>query len=88
MDNMTLTTTQQGRLQRAVKDRVNHLLVGVHSLDYKKYSRTYFINIWNGNIQKCKSNTYVNSSCQRLLFDLFNADMKRLETVYTSRTKK
>lgn len=48
MDNMTLTTVQQGRLQRAVKDKVNHLLVGVHSLDYKKYSRTYFINIWNG----------------------------------------
>lgn len=48
MDNMTLTTLQQGRLQRAVKDRVNHLLGGAHSPEYKEYSRTYFINIWNG----------------------------------------
>lgn len=48
MDNMTLTTVQQGRLQRAVKDRVNHLLGGAHSPEYKEYSRTYFINIWNG----------------------------------------
>ena len=46
MDNMTLTTTQQGRLQRAVKDRVNHLLGGSHSKEYKKNSKTYFINIW------------------------------------------
>lgn len=48
MDNMTLTTVQQGRLQRAVKDRVNYLLGGAHSPEYKEYSRTYFINIWNG----------------------------------------
>lgn len=48
MDNMTLTTVQQGRLQRAVKDRVNHLLGGAHSSEYKKYSRMYFVNIWNG----------------------------------------
>ena len=48
MDNMTLTTTQQGRLQRAVRDRVNHLLGGSHSKEYKKNSKTYFINLWNG----------------------------------------
>lgn len=48
MDNMTLTTVQQGRLQRAVKDRVNHLLGGAHSKEYKENSRLYFINIWNG----------------------------------------
>lgn len=48
MDNMTLTTVQQGKLQRAVKDRVNHLLGGVHSLEYKENSRLYFINLWNG----------------------------------------
>lgn len=48
MDNMTLTTVQQGRLQRAVKDRVNHILGGAHSPEYKEYSRMYFINIWNG----------------------------------------
>lgn len=48
MDNMTLTTVQQGRLQRAVKDRVNYLLGGTHSLEYKEWSHTYFINLWNG----------------------------------------
>lgn len=48
MDNMTLTTVQQGRLQRAVKDRVNILLGGAHSQEYRRDSRMYFINIWNG----------------------------------------
>ena len=54
MDNMTLTTVQQGRLQRAVKDRVNHLLGGAHSKEYKDNSRLYFINIWNGLKEKFK----------------------------------
>ena len=48
MDNMTLTTVQQGKLQRAVKDRVNYLLDGAHSKEYKAKSRLYFINLWNG----------------------------------------
>lgn len=48
VSNMTLTTVQQGILQRAVKDRVNHLLGGAHNPDYKKHSRLYFINLWNG----------------------------------------
>ena len=48
MDNMTLTTTQQGRLQRAVKDRVNHLLGGALSKEYKENSKLYFINLWGG----------------------------------------
>ncbi len=48
MDNMTLTTVQQGRLQRAVKDRVNYLLSGAHSKEYKENSKLYFINLWNG----------------------------------------
>lgn len=48
VENMTLTTVQQGSLQRTVKDRVSHLLGGVHSPEYKKHSRLYFINIWNG----------------------------------------
>lgn len=46
--NMTLTTTQQGKLQRAVKNRVRVLLDGAHSQKYKNYSRMYFINLWNG----------------------------------------
>lgn len=48
MDNMTLTTVQQGKLQRAVKDRVNYLLGGAHSQEYRENSRLYFINLWNG----------------------------------------
>ena len=48
MGNMTLTTVQQGRLQRAVKNRVNHLLGGAHSQEYKDNSKLYFINLWNG----------------------------------------
>lgn len=48
MDNMTLTTVQQGKLQRAVKDRVNYLLGGAHSREYKENSKLYFINLWNG----------------------------------------
>lgn len=47
MDNMTLTTVQQGKLQRAVKNRVGHLLGGAHSPEYKENSRMYFINLWN-----------------------------------------
>lgn len=48
MDNMTLTTVQQGKLQRAVKNRVNYLLGGAHSREYKENSKLYFINLWNG----------------------------------------
>lgn len=47
MENMTLSTVQQGKLQRAVKDRVGHLLGGAHSHEYKENSRMYFINLWN-----------------------------------------
>lgn len=54
MDNMTLTTVQQGRLQRVVKDRVNHLLGGAHSKEYKENSKLYFINLWNGLKEKFK----------------------------------
>lgn len=48
IDNMTLTTVQQGKLQRAVKDHVNYLLGGAHSREYKENSKLYFINLWNG----------------------------------------
>lgn len=48
MDNMTLSTRQQQKLYKAAKDRVNHLLGGAHSLEYKKNAKSYFINLWNG----------------------------------------
>lgn len=48
VDNMTLTTRQQQRIYKAAKDRINHLLGGAHSRDYKDNSKSYFINLWNG----------------------------------------
>lgn len=46
MDYMTINTTQQGKLQAYVKDRVRALLGGAHSEMYKKNSRKYFSNLW------------------------------------------
>lgn len=48
MDNMTLSTRQQQKLYKAAKDRINHLLGGAHSPEYKKNAKSYFINLWNG----------------------------------------
>lgn len=48
VDNMTLTTRQQQRIYKAAKDRINHLLGGAHSKEYKDNSKSYFINLWNG----------------------------------------
>lgn len=47
VDNMTLTTRQQQRIYKAAKDRINYLLGGAHSKDYKDNSKSYFINLWN-----------------------------------------
>lgn len=47
MENMTVTVRQQQNLYKAAKDRVNYLLGGAHSERYKKFSRSYFINLWN-----------------------------------------
>ena len=48
VDNMTLTTRQQQKIYKAAKDRINHLLGGAHSKEYKDNSKSYFINLWNG----------------------------------------
>lgn len=48
VDNMTLTTRQQQRIYKAAKDRINFLLGGAHSKEYKDNSKSYFINLWNG----------------------------------------
>lgn len=48
VDNMTLTTRQQQRIYKAAKDKINHLLGGAHSKEYKDNSKSYFINLWNG----------------------------------------
>lgn len=47
ISNMTLSTTQQNKIHRAVKDRVGSLLGGAHSDLYKEKSRMYFANLWN-----------------------------------------
>lgn len=48
MENMTLSTRQQQKLYHAAKDRINHLLGGAHSREYKLNAKSYFINLWNG----------------------------------------
>lgn len=47
ISNMTLSTSQQNKVHRAVKDRVGSLLSGAHSDLYKEKSRIYFANLWN-----------------------------------------
>ena len=47
ISNMTLSTSQQNKVHRAVKDRVGSLLGGAHSDLYKEKSRIYFANLWN-----------------------------------------
>lgn len=47
ISNMTLSTSQQNKVHRAVKDRVGSLLGGAHSDLYKEKSRMYFANLWN-----------------------------------------
>lgn len=46
VDNMTLTTRQQQQIYKAAKDRINNLLNGAHSKEYKQNSKSYFINLW------------------------------------------
>lgn len=47
IDATTINTRQQQRLYRIAKDRINKLLGGAHSANYKEYARSYFINMWN-----------------------------------------
>lgn len=47
VENLTLTTRQQQKLNKAAKGRINHLLGGAHSNSYKDKSRSYFANLWN-----------------------------------------
>ncbi|WP_444492134.1 BRO family protein [[Ruminococcus] torques] len=47
VDNMTLSTRQQQQIYKAAKDRINHLLNGAHSKEYKENSKSFFINLWN-----------------------------------------
>ncbi|WP_185967697.1 ORF6C domain-containing protein [Clostridium sp. HBUAS56010] len=48
IENMTLSTRQQERIHEAARKRVNYLLGGAHSQQYKRDARSYMINLWNG----------------------------------------
>lgn len=46
IDYSTINYKQQQDLLQAARKRVNSLLGGAHSPEYKEYSRTYFKNLW------------------------------------------
>lgn len=46
MDNMTIDTKKQSRIQKAAKERVSELLGGAHSGLYKAKAALYFANLW------------------------------------------
>jgi len=48
IENMTLSTRQQEKIHETARKRVNHLLGGAHSPEYKLNARSYIINLWNG----------------------------------------
>lgn len=48
VDNMTLSTRQQEKIHEAARKRINYLLGGAHSTEYKQNARSYMINLWNG----------------------------------------
>lgn len=48
IDNMTLSTRQQEKIHETARKRINYLLGGAYSEEYKRMARTYMINLWNG----------------------------------------
>lgn len=75
MDNMTLSTRQQQKLYKAAKDRINHLLGGAHSPEYKENAKSYFINLWNGlkALYGCASYKDLNPKYYDVAFDYISA---------------
>lgn len=71
MENMTLSTRQQQKLYKAAKDRINHLLGGAHSSEYKENAKSYFINLWNGlkALYGCASYKDLNPRYYEVAFD-------------------
>ena len=47
MDSMTISTRQQEKILKTARNRVNALLGGAHSEDYRIMGRTYLANLWN-----------------------------------------
>lgn len=46
IDYSTINYKQSQDLLQTARKRINHLLGGAHSEEYKKYSRVYFKNLW------------------------------------------
>jgi hypothetical protein len=47
IDNSTINTRQAQKLLACARDKIRELLGDTHSINYKKYSRIYFKNLWN-----------------------------------------
>lgn len=58
IDNSTINSRQASKLLIHAKDRVNCLLGGANSKEYKKNSRTYFKNLWLELCECFETNTY------------------------------
>lgn len=58
MDNMTIDTKKQSRIQKAAKGRVSELLGGAHSGLYKAKGALYFANLWHQFREQFECGTY------------------------------
>lgn len=58
IDNSTINSRQASKLLICAKDRINTLLGGASSKEYKKKSRKYFKNLWLNLGEKFSVNTY------------------------------
>ena len=58
MDNMTIDTKKQSRIQKAAKERVSELLGGAHSGLYKAKGALYFANLWHQFREQFECGTY------------------------------
>lgn len=58
MDNMTIDTKKQSRIQKAAKERVSELLGGAHSRLYKAKGALHFANLWHQFREQFECGTY------------------------------
>lgn len=58
MDNMTIDTKKQSRIQKPAKERVSELLGGAHSRLYKAKGALYFANLWHQFREQFECGTY------------------------------
>lgn len=58
MEYTTINYKQQQELLQTARKRVNHLLGGAHSTEYKEYSRMYFKNLWQDFCKAFKCGSY------------------------------